>query len=105
MATDGTAGEDLVERLTPPCQPDLGGKRLAGRLGRSRQFVVEGVEGDQVRARLGIGDEAAGEPTVRIDPGDQGVEVISVAHGRTRLYERARRANGGPLDRSTSGAS
>ena len=45
---------------------------------RARQLVVVGVDGDDVGAPRRIGDEAAGQPAVRIDPPDQRVEVGGV---------------------------
>ena len=78
MAPHRPALEDLVQRLAPPGQPDLSKQRVGGHLGRPRELVVVGVEGDDVGALARIVDEAAGEPAIGIDALHEGVEVFRV---------------------------
>jgi len=78
MAPDRAVLEDLGDGVGPPGQADFAQQRLGGYLVDAAELVVEGVEGDDVRPRLPVGDEAGRQPAIGVDTTDERVEVLHV---------------------------
>ena len=89
------ASLDFVQDFPPPGQPDLADQRIGRHLGCPGQFVIEGVEGDDIGPDCLIGDETAGHPAVGVHPPDQAIKVIGI--GFLRHVQMKRPAGkGGP---------
>jgi hypothetical protein len=74
MPAHRPAREDLVQRLAPPGEADLGQQRSRRSAAGAGQFVVEEIERGEVGAGDRVGDEAAGEPAIRVDLAQLGLE-------------------------------
>ena len=73
------AREHPVHLVAPPDVAHLGQHRLGHPRRDGQKLGLEGVQGDQVGARLRVADEPAGQPAVRIGGPHLGVE-IGLAH-------------------------
>ena len=79
MAYAGRVGEDALHLLAPPGVAHLGQQRLGHARRNGQQLRLEGVEGDQIGARLFVCDEAAGQPAVEVGGANLGIKINS--HG------------------------
>lgn len=85
MAANGPVVEDFCDRLEPPGQADFAHDRIGDRAGDTRQLVVEGIERDDVRPLLLIGNEPRGEPPVGIVPANRLVQIFEGAFRKSGI--------------------